>query len=402
VKTFTSLFPKNPIYPLDVSKSLISDTTVRPDVYERIMARFEDQKSPGYPVAYSCPNNARVRERKTFFRVALSERLIRMTEAFDALWLKYGYNIPDKPDPLLARSLVESGVCDPIRIFGKREPTPKRKETRCIFSPSIIDQQAELFLTADMSENEVRRWEDHGFANSGNPFLDEQGVPSTIGIGLLCDDENKRFYERMLKMHKTTPLVCTDVRNWDWSYQGYWFFMGMLSMSYSLVGSFDPTNLTCKLLYVRMLCLMNQVIMRSDGKLLARTRFGWPSGSRWTSLVNSRVRAWLPWWFWKSPQQSLAQGDDCVETDHSDLVEVYLRNGLEVSDVKYPAAEKPLFHFCSHVFGSLLAVPESCEKSIAKFLAGNKTQEQLQQLDLVYRNYPGWDNERSKLLKYMP
>lgn len=263
--------------------------------------------------------------------------------------------------------LIQEGLCDPVRIFIKKEPHKKSKilakRYRLISSVSLIDQMIERLLFANQNKLEVENW---------------TAIPSKPGIGL-NDVGLEIMYRTVENRAITHDLLETDMSSWDWTVQGWQLEFDVESR----IKLCNASRRLATLMRNRVLCLRRSVFALSDGRMFITPFDGIQlSGSYNTSSTNSRIRvgiaaiaqAWheydellpysygMPW--------IAAMGDDAIEDFHSHSALYYERMGHSVKIARKFVIGQP-FEFCSMLFhGSWKAEPKNWEKMIVNLFSG--------------------------------
>lgn len=255
------------------------------------------------------------------------------------------------------RELVERGLCDPIRLFVKQEPHPRKKiETgrfRLIASVSLVDQLVERMVFGPQNKLEIANWET---------------CPSKPGMGLATDQQIHSVWLDLKRRHNQHPAAEADISGFDWSVQD-WELWADLAIRLDR-GSFPP--LLRRAAVSRVYCLMNSVLQLSNGTLIEQGLPGlMKSGSYCTSSSNSRIRCLMakligsPW--------CIAMGDDSVEgwvpdaklrydaLGHAckEYIPCTTRSDGQLLDV----------NFCSHRLSDMGSELTSWPKSLFRFLS---------------------------------
>lgn len=253
--------------------------------------------------------------------------------------------------------LVKRGYCDPVRLFVKQEPHPRRKieqrRFRLISSVSLADQLVERLLFGYQNRLEIAMW---------------QTTPSKPGMGLSLVEQSAAIWRDLVHKHSIAPACEADISGFDWSVQE-WELRSDVEMRIAL-SDFPP-----KLAHAaraRFHCLANSVFQLSNGEMISQGLPGlMKSGSYCTSSTNSRIRCLMakiidaPW--------CIAMGDDSVEGYVENAKEKYEILGHECKD--YIACEvNPHFelkgvNFCSHYFGNGACWLTSWPKTLVKFFS---------------------------------
>lgn len=262
-------------------------------------------------------------------------------------------------DKLTAVDLVRLGLCDPVRLFVKQEPHPKRKiETRrfrLISSVSLVDQLVERLLFGYQNQLEIAMW---------------KTCPSKPGMGLSEGSQAKAIWDQVAYKHTTCPAVEADISGFDWSVQE-WELRADVEMRIILGGFHEKVANAAR---NRFKCLSLSVFQLSNGTLIAQAIPGlMKSGSYCTSSSNSRIRCLMakligsPW--------CIAMGDDSVEGYVHGAQEAYKKLGHDCKD--YQLCETSFqktgdklksFNFCSHYLSEGKFYLTSWPKTFLKYL----------------------------------
>lgn len=273
------------------------------------------------------------------------------------------------PSSAEALQLVVSGLQDPIRVFGKNEPTSWSKETRVINSVSVADSCCERVLT-------LRR---------ANAFtVDWMDGPSSVGIQLKDEQAMIEFREQVEKR------LGEEVTNDDMQGYEYAFRQECVEVAYDIEcylrsGKFldetDRFDTWAKLLYVeKWLTLAPSVIVCSDGVVLLTNEVWLRSGRFKTSFHGTHVRSALTSLAASFKEgkfvyvPSVSNGDDNLskhigELDYSPL-------GFVVTDRRVSKGADP-WSFCSHLIFRDCHYPESVSKTILNLLRNKKVTPEL-------------------------
>jgi len=237
---------------------------------------------------------------------------------------------------------------------------------RLIFSVSVVDQCVERFFAQIQNKAEIANW---------------HNLPSLIGIGF-----TKRQIRAMADSRswfQDQHVVESDVSGWDWTVQpGEIINEGEARLQLMEGHSLEMENLVRN----RMTCIINKMVVFSDGEIDIVDGGIWPSGLYITGSGNSRMRAtlglrareWMNIDYTKTRIKCV--GDDSVESDDveklEDLKEAYEHFGHRIKDIK--RSLKSDFEFCSCQFltDQGLAVPLNIEKSVFRWLQGSRNPDQ--------------------------
>lgn len=176
--------------------------------------------------------------------------------------------------------LVKFGVCDPVKIFIKKEPHSSKKVAtgmyRIIASVSICDQIVTRLTAFRQNKAEIANW---------------RTCPSKPGLGL--NDQGLAIlaarFKEILTRHN---LMETDVSSWDWTVQDWELRMDAKARN-KLAGKSDDSTFG-KLNLVHAYVVANSVFVTCDGAMFAQVIPGGQlSGCYNTSSTNSRMRVLL-------------------------------------------------------------------------------------------------------------
>ncbi|UKD40723.1 P2 [Tobacco polerovirus 2] len=261
-------------------------------------------------------------------------------------------------EDLSAEQLVQAGLCDPIRVFVKREPHKQAKldegRYRLIMSVSLVDQLVARVLFQSQNKREIALW---------------RANPSKPGFGLSTDEQVLEFVQALAAQVEVDPselvtnwgeyLVPTDCSGFDWSVAEWMLYDDMIVRN-KLTSDLNET--TEKLRFAWLKCISNSVLCLSDGTLLAQRIPGvQKSGSYNTSSSNSRIRVMAA--YHCGADWAIAMGDDALESVNTNL-EVYKSLGFKVE-------VSGQLEFCSHIFRAPdLAIPVNERKMLYKLIFG--------------------------------
>lgn len=281
---------------------------------------------------------------------------------------------------------VEAGLRDPVRLFVKNEPHTvakiEAKRFRLIASVSLVDSLIQRFIFSEQNKAEVRNWET---------------IPSCAGMGLE-DDHAVKFWR---KLSKSACYTSTDVSGWDWS-MAKW----MLLMEADARDKLTHGPRWWHVVQRRLLTLMAHKCYQLSGKRAKLYTLDEPgvmdSGSQVTAASNSRIRVMMHLLASGFPLRfaggfsCISMGDDAVERTFEDMAGKYSKLGLRLTDVK---PVRGSMEFCSHEITANACKSLNVDKSIYKFLIGDRTRERYESLCVsALRHYP---EVREKLSKYV-
>jgi hypothetical protein len=273
-------------------------------------------------------------------------------------------------------SLIEMGLCDPVRLFVKQEPHPSRKiregRFRLISSVSLIDQLVERMLFGYQNRLEISRW---------------KSCPSKPGMGLSQAHQAEAVWEYAAYRATKSPAAEADISGFDWSVQ-HWELMEDCEMRIVL-GDFGP--LAAKAARNRFTCLANSVFQLSDGTLIAQGLPGlMKSGSYCTSSSNSRIRCLMAKLI--GSEWCMAMGDDSVEGFVPEAQEKYRALGHECKEYlpceTTSSGELKKFNFCSHELSRDKCFLTTWEKTLFRYL--NSKDPQFRELEAELDGSPQW------------
>jgi len=313
-------------------------------------------------------------------------------------YLAYGETI----FKMTPEELIQHGICDPVKVFIKKEPHSDRKITtgqlRIISSVSLLDQICERLTSSLQNKAEIEQW---------------TSCPSAPGMGL--NDEGLRIIFNVAKgMTVNGGTLCeTDVSGWDWSMQEWELDMDA-DLRGALMGQ-EVNSLMHFFLRVQAYCTSHSAYVTPDGQIYAQTIPGGQNSGRYnTSSTNSRGRViaslacrWLNnddaltlrEYELKYPNLGIkAMGDDSFEIYFEGLAESMSLLGHTVKMcVQRPNLEG--LEFCSQVFLEAgVAYPVNFAKTLYRFLSHNpsdpKYPEYMAQLANYFRHMPKTEYNR--------
>jgi len=222
---------------------------------------------------------------------------------------------------MTAEELVKAGLCDPIRVFVKKEPHSAKKleegRVRLIMSVSIADQLVERLLSSELNQLEIASF---------------HRLPVKPGMGFSTEKID------LVGAHfdKFERLVSSDVSGWDWSVSASELRFDAERRVGAAGVSMDHPY--ARALLARSTCLSRSVIAFSDGEMLAQRWDGvQKSGSYNTSSGNSWIRVAAA--RFAGAGEVAAMGDDCVDDGADPLVMAVL--GHPLKDVIIVDASQP-------------------------------------------------------------
>lgn len=343
---------------------------------DQIIAAMQTLKSdsnPGFPLGFLEQTKGKIAERRTATVVAAVRARLDLLNGVDLTTKSYS-----------ATELYDKGYTDPIRVFGKNEPHTKQKldagRLRLIASVSEIDEIIERLLCSTQNNAEIDRWDT---------------CPSKPGIGF-SDDQTKTFYKSVQDIFPD-GLAEADVSAWDWCVQS-WMFEAEVDLRIKLCGA-SPDSSFARILRNRILCLARSLLVTSDGEVYEQTVDGiMKSGSYLTSSSNSRMRNFVA--HVVGAQDSMAMGDDSLETRVVGATEKYRELGINVKFYKEATTE---FEFCSNVYrlseGGPTAEPQNWVKGLFRLLTNKPSLELLMQFLHEYRHSPHLEEAKALILE---
>lgn len=247
-----------------------------------------------------------------------------------------------------ALDYVEAGLCDPVRLFVKREPHTHVKAVerrwRLISSVSIVDEIIDRLIFGWSSRIEIANYDK---------------LPYKPGISFNEEGATK-LGKRLVSLTKGGKLVATDVSGWDWGVKGAQMdgyaryeqlrFLA-IARHFGLSEIIIREQLT--LIWNRVRVMQLKIFVASDGTAVMQEIPGVvPSGDYKTSKMNSymRVAAGVA----AGAAFVEAMGDDALEDLGENLEgrqENYLKLGIRIKDFRVYSCEQ--FCFCSHQYASV-------------------------------------------------
>nr|UUJ35547.1 polyprotein [Rice yellow mottle virus] len=318
------------------------------DEVERILCEtgeVNSASSPGVPLAGLANSNGEVRGlARDLVCLAVVERLNALA------------SVDPRQHNWTPRELVEKGLCDPVRLFVKNEPHPRKKllerRFRLISSVSLVDQLVERMLFGPQNNTEISTW---------------WQWPSKPGMGLLTPEQIRLVWDDVFQKHQAHPAAEADISGFDWSVQDWelWSDLAIRINRGNFQGNLRRAAIS------RYYCFMNSVFQLSDGTLIQQELPGlMKSGSYCTSSTNSRIRCLMaeligsPW--------CIAMGDDSVEGWIEGAQSKYAALGhtcKEYYPCKTRGRELLEFNFCSHLIRRGHAELTSWPKALFRFLS---------------------------------
>lgn len=228
---------------------------------------------------------------------------------------------------LSSAELVQSGLCDPIRVFVKNEPHTREKADqrrwRLISSVSLVDQIVERLLFSKQNKQEIFNW---------------MCLPSRPGMGISDRAVTGTLDHVESSLSEGVHAYSSDISGFDWSVTGD-ELMWDAEMRCNLYG-LQPQEAMARCMMNRVRCLSFAVFAFSNGQFIQQTIPGvQKSGSYNTSSTNSRIRVAMA--VEAGAVGAIAMGDDCVEflaPSHKDSVlRNYEASGKRVKNLDGPS-----------------------------------------------------------------
>lgn len=332
---------------------------------------MKPQASPGLPFMAVASTNAGVVE---------SHRTVLVEACVERLSLLARY-LPEDVDRMSAWEKVNSGLCDPVRLFVKQEPHKKEKleekRVRLISSVSLVDQVVERFLYNPQNTSEILRWRE--IPSRPGMSLGDVGAESTSAyVAACCKRWGARFAD-------------SDMSGWDWSVQG-WEFWCDWRRRVMLMDGVDcaQRSILARMMANRHLCLASSLMVSSSGHVYEQTMDGiMKSGSYLTSSMNSFIRSFIAALL--GARWSISMGDDAVEDLIPGAAEKYKQLGHSLKSYVERDSDSKFFEFCStqHLFESPFAgAPANWAKTLYQFLCAGSPRERSVQLFYELRHHP--------------
>jgi hypothetical protein len=250
---------------------------------------------------------------------------------------------------MTAEQLVQSGYCDPIRVFVKNEPHSEAKLSegryRLIMSVSLVDQLVERILCSEQNSLEIAQFEH---------------LPVKPGMGFSSD----KVHAIGDYLEEFEAKVSSDVSGWDWSVSGAELMFDAKRRIRAAGVPMDHPYASC--LVNRAICLSRSVISFSDGFMVAQRFDGLQkSGSYNTSSGNSWIRVAAA--VYCGASRVAAMGDDCVDSGFDALMMRDIGHSVKSAEV-VSSASPSWRELCSMWPGELQKeVRELLESSCWKF-----------------------------------
>jgi len=310
--------------------------------------------NPGYPWAMHCDSNKQV---FTEYGPQVVERVLERI-----LCLINGVTHTAR------ESLFENAGANPVRVFIKDEPHPRRKfeskRYRLIANVALEDVIVERVGSNYLNKREIFLHRSHG---------------SRPGMGLE-DEDFEALLSYVANKAEGRPVVSADISGFDWSVQEW-------QMRWDACRRIKQMNLPfdgpwARLLMGRAHALINAVLATSDGKTFTVDIPGNQlSGSFNTSSGNSAIRrliAYLAGALWAA-----ANGDDCMEQGSDPDEYARLGHPLRVFE------ESENLEFCSQYFSTGKPIPNAPGKTLFRyFTCEERDEERTKQMLTYFRHHP--------------
>lgn len=275
--------------------------------------------------------------------------------------------------------LIKQGWVTPLKVFVKNEPHSKEKldtgRLRIIVAVPLHVVLAETLVFGVQNGVEINHWDQ---------------IPSAPGIGLAIDEHLEIMWKRTENKLKNGELAEADISGFDFSLTEKMFELDGRRRIIA-AGAEDNvkfTNLVQNLHHI----MTHNVFTTSDGKMYAQIHGGIMKSGRYvTSSTNSFIRVLLA--CAAGSRETIAMGDDSLETYDAEAVKRYEKLGLKV---KFYKRCSDTFEFCSHTFANGRAWPSNPGKMAFNLLnqRGKNHQERVtlfQQWAFEMRYHPEFD-----------
>lgn len=283
-----------------------------------------------------------------------------------------------------------------VTVTVKNEAVKIGKPPRLVFPTDLVDEIIERAYRTNLYEVMKARWgEFYSCIGVGFSELDSEILFAGLepGVRLASNDSPKFDVSRTL--HE--ELLDNE----------------LISRCYGCV---HPDVL--QLMDRHSICSLQSVYVLPDGLVVSQTEpSSMKSGRNATSMGNTMARARRAWavdGFIRVHHDpslvsvTLAAGDDCIESHHSDKEETYARLGFVLRD--YVVLEPDHLEFCSHDWRpGARPVGQRIAKSLTKLVCGESTDDQVAAFLAAYSNHPDYkvvagialaSRNRAKLLKF--
>jgi hypothetical protein len=343
------------------SRTQVQVDALRDIIRQHAHLSVNKQSGPGFPYALWAPSNKQL----------LDAELDFIVELVVARLLKLGSKDFRSYTP---SQLFKEGLCDPVKLFIKKEPHKLRKiledALRLISNVSLVDQLEDRVLYSMQNELEI--------ANYGT-------IPSKPGMGL--HDEGIKVIHQNVIDAGNRKLLSIDAKAFDWSQRGYCFEYDALLRCrlYDL----SPDDWLVTVILNRHHCVANSLFVDSDGFVYEQLYPGiMLSGWYCTSSSNSHISI-LMCWLAKS-SWAMAQGDDTLSEWIPTIEQVYKDNGMRLGQCEDVTSAD--FEFCSTRIQNGVGVPLNVGKMVVNALCVGEDAERkllaVGTLEYELRNHP--------------
>lgn len=354
-----------------------SDFVLRDDVFLELLKLARNASSPGLPLMYNRKTNKDVKDYPVEMKAMLEKRIRTLVRSDlpDVATVKGDY-----VDPSVAVDLVDDGVCDPVRLLNKNEPTRAGKTTRNIASVSLVDSMVDVIVDYAQLQAEIQLVADCYASGLHWPH------PSTIGIDLATPANLahmlKRFQIRQEREEQRgSTMADSDLQGFEycWSVACHKAYAAWRRAK-ALTSLRPPEEWWWKLFRARNWCLMHPLLATSRGTLFTLRIAIMLSGRRTTAHGNSVVRSLLPSIVdvvctgrYTRLLPSDVNGDDANEAtagkDRSSIEAGYKSLGFKLTDLNIHVKGTPIeVHFCSWIWRERNPQPEGYGKALMKLL----------------------------------
>lgn len=308
--------------------------------------------TPGVPYMNSAADNGKLIQ-------LFKEELVDLTLGRIEKLISADLHDETKYDPI---TLIDDGLCDPVRVFVKKEGHQQKKivnkRFRIIACISVVDQLVERFTSWFVNRQEIS---------------DYASLPSQPGMGF-TDEASSLLYADVMDHHRhVKPIAAVDVSAWDWSCPGW-----LLVQAAHLKMCRTPTASLWlhKLYYNRAIVSGWSVFSLSNGHMYKQLKFGIMKSGRYeTSSDNSRMRAFTT--VAVGSEYAKCMGDDSVEEYVEGAPELYKR--IFGMTVKAYELITDRFEFCAHTYTIDGIKPTSWAKTFMNYVH-NETEDVCQQV----------------------
>jgi hypothetical protein len=341
-----------------------------PDIrkcFDEVLLNVNPDATPGVPYSMFARSNKELLETRSglLFNSVL-ERIFRIVEI--------------DPTTMSIEERIDQYLVDPVRLFVKNEPHPKKKAEegrwRLICSVSIVDKIIEMMLYSKLNSYSTANW---------------RSIPPKPGMGFSYED-----CQELWKIVETMPAaVGTDVSAWDWSVQS-WMLEDEFAVRAALMRMHCLHSDAIKLM-TRFADLASLSVYQTSGGTLLKLSIPrmQNSGRYNTSSGNSIMRALVS--YHVGSVASITMGDDCVETYVDDATLKYQQLGITLKNYDRVLTE---FEFCSRIYRRDVSYALNHIKSLLILFQHKIPDGQLgvlaktalnMQLEDCYRTSPAWE-----------